>query len=701
MINMPILKLEKSNNYLKSQLQTQNNNKQLVLDIITNIGLIINNSPNEDQDKYNSILDQANIYLNTVSSNITSIEQLYLEITNITKELNELLEDKTKMSKTKEFYIAAFSNIKNNMELYSQKFQNIEAKLEKDNEEFNEFINVNNFQYNFDSVNNTENSNSYEFTGFSINDNSNLSSNTTSSDVPENLDIDNTNDSSIQSLTNKFKDLLLNISDGELSENTYSKIDNYINEVKNNLSNLENQTTENIESSNDLVTNIEENEKNSFMPVFLDYSINALSPENSEEASEDNINIDNLDQNLINNISHKLFGNILKQPTQSNINNQPTKPSNTTNEINNVIANKIFDFKPVENNDLNSVTNLENEKNTNSKNSNNDIDINFNTLDDWASDILNSELSDNTNYNEIKNSTTADEIIDDDNFENSLLDSDNFELLNDIISDEEIENIENNIVEDNTINNSSTPVSNNNNENINTTNFNSSDNITQKNSIVDIENLLANVKTSNSDTSINSNNNNSEKDNTDYILENIKNEEKASKENIEIKDLPLDTENVIDVLNLSDDDIDNEVNKLLTAQQDNYNLIISEKHDHIYLPYKMSELKTYIDSYPNVYSSFEDVVKQEFVLPFDYFQKHPFKSRFSETYNILRNREGKDLFTSIKYSLNLAKNKNINPAIIAACKTLNELDSYLYYLESNNIKKFKFFNIIYQVNLAD
>ena len=342
MINMPILKLEKSNNYLKSQLQTQNNNKQLVLDIITNINLIINNSPNEDQDKYNNILNQANVYLNTVSSNITSIEQLYLEITNITKELNELLEDKTKMSKTKEFYITAFSNIKNNMELYSQKFQNIETKLEKDNEEFNEFININNFQYNFDSVNNTENNNSYEFTGFSINDTSNLSSNTTSSDVPENLDIDNTNDSSIQSLTNKFKDLLLNISDGELSENAYSKIDNYINEVKNNLSNLENQTPENAESSNDLVISIEQNGKKSFMPVFLDYSINALSSENSEESSKDNTNIDNLDQNLIKHISHELFGNSLEQPTQSNITNQTTEPNNTTNEITVIIKMEFY-----------------------------------------------------------------------------------------------------------------------------------------------------------------------------------------------------------------------------------------------------------------------------------------------------------------------------------------------------------------------
>ena len=32
--------------------------------------------------------------------------------------------------------------------------------------------------------------------------------------------------------------------------------------------------------------------------------------------------------------------------------------------------------------------------------------------------------------------------------------------------------------------------------------------------------------------------------------------------------------------------------------------------------------------------------------------------------------------------------------------TLNELETYLYYLDSNNLKRFKFFNIIYEVNLS-
>ena len=41
MLNMPILKFEKSSKYLESQLEIQSNNKQLILDIITNIGLII------------------------------------------------------------------------------------------------------------------------------------------------------------------------------------------------------------------------------------------------------------------------------------------------------------------------------------------------------------------------------------------------------------------------------------------------------------------------------------------------------------------------------------------------------------------------------------------------------------------------------------------------------------------------------------
>ena len=103
-------------------------------------------------------------------------------------------------------------------------------------------------------------------------------------------------------------------------------------------------------------------------------------------------------------------------------------------------------------------------------------------------------------------------------------------------------------------------------------------------------------------------------------------------------------------------------------------------------------------SYPDSYESLQDVVEQEFILPFDYFKKHPSKSRFTETYNLLKNREGRNFMKSVSYAFRLLKKNNLNPAIIASCKTQHELDSYLYYLESNNLKLFKFFNVIYEVN---
>ena len=162
----------------------------------------------------------------------------------------------------------------------------------------------------------------------------------------------------------------------------------------------------------------------------------------------------------------------------------------------------------------------------------------------------------------------------------------------------------------------------------------------------------------------------------------------------------IDEEKVVDVITNFEENIDEKIQHILEAAADNENLIISEKHQKIYLPYKISELVNYMDSYPNVYSSLQDVVKQEFILPFDYFMKHPYKSRFSETYNIIKNREGKNVVKAFCYSLNVSKRNNLNPAVIAACKSLNELETYLYYLDSNNLKRFKFFNIIYEVNLA-
>ena len=114
----------------------------------------------------------------------------------------------------------------------------------------------------------------------------------------------------------------------------------------------------------------------------------------------------------------------------------------------------------------------------------------------------------------------------------------------------------------------------------------------------------------------------------------------------------------------------------------------------IYLPYKISDLVEISKKYSKYYKTIEDVVKEEFILPFSYFNKHPSKSRFSESYDLLR-REGNSFIKSITYAFKLLKKYNLNPAIIASCKSQKELEDYIYCLDSNNLYGFKTFKIIY------
>lgn len=131
---------------------------------------------------------------------------------------------------------------------------------------------------------------------------------------------------------------------------------------------------------------------------------------------------------------------------------------------------------------------------------------------------------------------------------------------------------------------------------------------------------------------------------------------------------------------------------------DNPYLIVSEKNKKVYLPYKVSEVYSYLEKYPNSYSSFKDVVKKEFVLSLDYYTKRPAYTRFKESYNLIRDREGKSILEALKYSFELMFKDNLNPAIIAACKTQEQLDDYLTCLEHNNLSAFKHFEIQFNVN---
>ena len=838
MLNMPILKFEKSSNYLKTQLEIQINDKQLILDIITNLGLLINSSKTEENKlEYENILNEANSYLQIISSNITSIEQLDLEITNINKELSELINEQKHSPKTKEFYIAAFSNIKHNIIVYSKKFQSIQEKLENDNKSFNDFININNVKYNFDSINVENTENNYQFTGFSVNTDVDSENSQEETDVVEEI---NENDI-IQKI-----DETATIEEINEIDKTYSMEKDFEFQNENNFTELETQDkdiqvesenqneTNQIEpiqqeDNNSLESNSNENEENSAsISEEIDNKIEKLTNEFREFLTNisNNSNISlNLDNEILNTYIEQLQNNNISE-TESIFENESSSDSSDISENINQDVNTIFE-NDIENSEIESNTidtvsedfsNVEisdedladflldsdelsvETDNTSENTFANDVLISsdiFESETDDINDVINTEDTNNeiskieqddsyfpypnlfgvNSFNETKfpvlfkhsenNQEDSDIDLENDDldtlyeedFEEQLddelnVDNDNI-IIDDIVNNENettidaSNNIIDNTIDNNIIDSKSNPDNNtqNNLENIAT-------NVIENNSIENSENkpidllstkddnpkfnideLLSNLNitsdqtTEISDTIVNDDVHIENEKNDDNILDDEFTNE-LTKELLE--DLNLsDNEDIISPLSedeqnnnnlLSDfmeenqnennsfkiitneqetpnNNIDLKIKNILEAKADNENLIISEKSQAIYLPYKISELINYMNSYPNVYSSIQDVVTQEFILPFDYFAKHPFKSRFSEAYNIIRNQEGKNVLTSTLYSLKIAKKSNLNPAIIAACRSKNELDIYIDYLDSNTLEKFKFFNIIYEVNL--
>lgn len=134
------------------------------------------------------------------------------------------------------------------------------------------------------------------------------------------------------------------------------------------------------------------------------------------------------------------------------------------------------------------------------------------------------------------------------------------------------------------------------------------------------------------------------------------------------------------------------------SEKDNNVLIISEKDNKVFLPYRIEEINDYLAQFPDQYTSFENVVEKEFILPLDYYMSHPVISRFREAYSLCRDREGKPVLESLKYGMDLMFNNKLNPAIIAACKTQNQLTNYLNCLEKNDLTSFTDFEIKFEMN---
>ncbi len=125
-------------------------------------------------------------------------------------------------------------------------------------------------------------------------------------------------------------------------------------------------------------------------------------------------------------------------------------------------------------------------------------------------------------------------------------------------------------------------------------------------------------------------------------------------------------------------------------------LIISEQTGKIILPYKISVLKRTLMENSDKYSSLQDIVDRLYTKSNRYYH-NAIVSRFREAYKLVVEREKGSRRAALDLAFEVAFNSSLHPAIITACKNLNEFDIYLACLEYDELDDFRFFSIKYEM----
>ena len=148
------------------------------------------------------------------------------------------------------------------------------------------------------------------------------------------------------------------------------------------------------------------------------------------------------------------------------------------------------------------------------------------------------------------------------------------------------------------------------------------------------------------------------------------------------------------------DDVEEDVKE--EANQSEYKestLIISEKDQKVYLPFTMNRIYDILQ-YDNNYSSITEIISKVYTRPLGIY-KHAARARFREAYDLIINKEHGTKKQALDLGLELMFNSSLHPAVITACKSLDELDVYLSCLEYNELQDFKFFKVEYDVPLQN
>lgn len=142
--------------------------------------------------------------------------------------------------------------------------------------------------------------------------------------------------------------------------------------------------------------------------------------------------------------------------------------------------------------------------------------------------------------------------------------------------------------------------------------------------------------------------------------------------------------------------IDPLIKNIELSHEDNNTLIISEKTQKAYLPYKYEDVEKLFQKSKNKYKTMQEIVNELYVLPLNSFKSSSI-ARFREAYSLIRNKEHESVLKALDLGLELMFKYELNPIIIAACRNLDELDIYLDCLDSNELNEFHCFEIKFEV----
>ena len=128
--------------------------------------------------------------------------------------------------------------------------------------------------------------------------------------------------------------------------------------------------------------------------------------------------------------------------------------------------------------------------------------------------------------------------------------------------------------------------------------------------------------------------------------------------------------------------------------KDNRTLIISEKDNKVYLPYFATDLQQIL--LKSDYESFDELIQNDYVFPLKKF-KSPIISRFREGFKLMREKEYESFSASFSFGVKLMNNYKLHPAVISACRNIDELNCFLGCLDDGNLNSFDIFDIKFDV----